>query len=141
MPTIGAGLDQPVAHASVPLAFEGTSRGVLNVAARPGATFEEAELRFLETVGRQLCVAVEGARHLKAERIYNQEARALAALNKGIGESLDAEAVLAAVGHTALEIVRVDRVHILLGSDPRHLTVAHLAGLPTRSCAKARCST
>jgi signal transduction histidine kinase len=129
MPTIAAGLEQPVAHASVPLAFEGTSRGVLNVAARPGAAFEEAELRFLETVGRQLCVAVEGARHLKAERLYNQEARALAALNKGIGESLDPEAVLGAVGRTALEILRVDRVHILLGSDPRQLTVAHLAGL------------
>jgi signal transduction histidine kinase len=121
---------QPMAHASVPLAFEGTSRGVLNVAARPGTTFEEAELRFLETVGRQLCVAVESARHLKAERLYNQEARALAALNKGIGESLDPEAVLGAVGRTALEILRVDRVHILLGSDPRQLTVAHLAGLP-----------
>jgi signal transduction histidine kinase len=130
MPMIGAGLDQPVAHASMPLAFDGKSRGILNVAARPGATFEDAELRFLETVGRQLCVAVEGARHLKAERLYNQEARALAALNKGIGESLDPEAVLAAVGRTALEIVRVDRVHILLGSDPRLLTVAHLAGLP-----------
>ena len=130
MPTIGAGLEQPVAHASVPLAFKGTSRGVLNVAARPGRTFDEAELRFLETVGRQLCLAVEGARHLKAERLYNQEARALAALNKGIGESLDVEAVLAAVGRTALEILRVDRVHILLGSDPRELTVAHLAGLP-----------
>ena len=108
-----------MAHASVPLAFDGTSRGVLNVAARPGATFDDAELRFLETVGRQLCLAVEGARHLKAERLYNQEARALAALNKGIGESLDPEAVLAAVGRTALEILRVDRVHILLGSDPR----------------------
>jgi signal transduction histidine kinase len=130
MPMIGDGLAQPVAHASVPLAFNGTSRGVLNVAARPGATFDDAELRFLETVGRQLCLAVEGARHLKAERIYNQEARALAALNKGIGESLDPEAVLAAVGRTALEIVRVDRVHILLGSDPRQLTVAHVAGLP-----------
>ena len=130
MPMIGDGLEQPVAHASVPLAFNGTSRGVLNVAARPGATFDDAELRFLETVGRLLCVAVEGARHLKAERIYNQEARALAALNKGIGESLDPEAVLAAVGRTALEIVRVDRVHILLGSDPRQLTVAHVAGLP-----------
>jgi signal transduction histidine kinase len=129
MPTIAAGLEQPVAHASVPLAFDGTSRGVLNVAARPGRAFEEAELRFLETVGRQLCVAVEGARHLKAERLYNQEARALAALNKGIGESLDPEAVLGAVGRTALEILRVDRVHILLGSDPRQLTVAHLAGL------------
>jgi signal transduction histidine kinase len=130
MPTIAAGLDQPVAHASVPLAFDGARRGVLNVAARPGRTFEDAELRFLETVGRQLCVAVEGARHLKAERAYNQEARALAALNKGIGESLDPEAVLAAVGRTALEILRVDRVHILLGSDARQLTVAHVAGLP-----------
>jgi len=128
MPTIAAGLEQPEAHASVPLALDGTSRGVLNVAARPGTAFEDAELRFLETVGRQLCVAVEGARHLKAERLYNQEARALAALNKGIGESLDPEAVLGAVGRTALEILRVDRVHILLGSDPRQLTVAHLAG-------------
>ncbi len=131
MPTIGADLRQPVAHASVPLAFNGTSRGVLNVAAVPGRTFDEAELRFLETVGRQVCLAVEGARHLKAERLYNQEARALAALNKGIGgESLDPEAVLEAVGRTALEILHVDRVHILLGAEPERLAVAHLAGLP-----------
>jgi len=130
MPMIAEGLEQPVAHASVPLVFNGASRGVLNVAAPPGATFDDAELRFLETVGRQLCLAVEGARHLKAERLYNQEARALAALNKGIGESLDPEAVLTAVGRTALEVLRVDRVHILLGSDPRQLIVAHLAGLP-----------
>jgi signal transduction histidine kinase len=136
MPMIAEGLEaldregQPGAHASVPLAFNGASRGVLNVAAPPGGTFDEAELRFLETVGRQVCLAVEGARHLKAERLYNQEARALAALNKGIGESLDPEAVLEAVGRTALEILRVDRVHILLGSDPRQLTVGHLAGLP-----------
>ena len=33
MPSIGDGLEQPVAHASVPLAFNGTSRGVLNLAA------------------------------------------------------------------------------------------------------------
>lgn len=130
MPMIGDGLEQPAAHACVPLVFKGPSRGVLNVAALPGAVFDAAELRFLETVGRQLCLAVEGAQHLKAERLYNQEARALAALNKGIGESLDPEAVLAAVGQTALEVVRVDRVHILLGSDPRELVVGHLAGLP-----------
>lgn len=130
MPMIGAALEQPVAHASVPLAFNGASRGILNVAALPGASFDAAELRFLETVGRQVCLAVEGARHLKAERLYNQEARALAALNKGIGESLDPEAVLAAVGRTALEIIHVDRVHILLGSNPERLTVAHLAGQP-----------
>jgi len=130
MPMIGEGLLQPAAHACVPLVFKGPSRGVLNVAARPGVSFDVAELRFLETVGRQLCLAVEGAQHLKAERLYNQEARALAALNKGIGESLDPEAVLEAVGRTALEVIRVDRVHILLGSDPRELVVGHLAGLP-----------
>jgi signal transduction histidine kinase len=130
MPMIGQGLDQPVAHACVPLTFNGTSRGVLNVAALPGEVFGDDELRFLETVGRQVCLAVEGARHLKAERLYNQVARALAALNKGIGESLDPDAVLAAVGRTALEVLGVDRVHILLGSDARQLTVAHLAGLP-----------
>ena len=130
MPMIGEGLEQPAAHACVPLAFKGPSRGVLNVAALPGATFDAAELSFLATVGRQLCLAVEGALHLKAERLYNQEARALAALNKGIGESLDPEAVLEAVGQTALEVVRVDRVHILLGSDPCALVVGHLAGLP-----------
>lgn len=130
LPTLTDEAEPPVAHASVPLAFNGRSRGVLNVAARRGHSFDEAELRFLETVGRQLCLAVEGARHLKAERLYNREARALAALNKGIGESLDPEAVLAAVGKTALEILHVDRVHILLGSDPARLAVAHLAGLP-----------
>jgi signal transduction histidine kinase len=130
MPMIGQGLLQPAAHACMPLAFKGTSRGVLNVAALPGTIFDAAELSFLETVGRQLCLAVEGALHFKAERLYNQEARALAALNKGIGESLDPEAVLEAVGRTALEVVRVDRVHILLGSDPRRLVVGHLAGLP-----------
>lgn len=130
MPMIGEGLEQPVAHACVPLSFGGTSHGVLNVAARPGETFSVPELRFLETVGRQVSLAVEGARHLKAERLHNQEARSLAALNKGIGESLDPDAVLETVGQTALEVLRVDRVHILLGSDPRKLTVAHLAGLP-----------
>jgi signal transduction histidine kinase len=130
MPSIGDGLLQPVAHASVPLAFNGTSRGILNIAAPSLRTFDEDELRFLETVGRQLCLAVEGARHLKQERLYNREARALAALNKGIGESLDPEAVLEAVGRTALEIVRVDRVYILLGSDAQRLGVAHVAGLP-----------
>ncbi len=130
MPTIVEGLSTAAAHACIPLTFEGTSRGVLNVAARPGELFSEGELRFLETVGRQVCLAVERARHLKAERLHNQEARALAALNKRIGEILDTDAVLHGVGQTALEVLGADRVQIFLGSDPRELTVAHLAGLP-----------
>jgi signal transduction histidine kinase len=129
MPDIVEGLATPLAHARIPLRFEGTSRGVLNVACRPGLEFSEDELRFLDTLGHQLCLAIERADSLNLERLRNQEARALAGINKAIGGSLDAEAVLTAVGGTALEVVGADRVHILLGSDPRHMTVAHLSGL------------
>jgi signal transduction histidine kinase len=128
MPTIVEGLREPVAHACIPLNFEGPSRGVLNVAARPGQLFSEDELHFLETLGRQVCLAVERARHLEAERWHDREARALGALNKAIGQSLDVQAVLAAVGQTAGDILKVGGVTIFLGSDPRELTVAHTAG-------------
>ena len=128
MPTIVEGLRQPVAHACIPLNFEGPSRGVLNVAARPGQLFSEDELHFLETLGRQVCLAVERAHHLEAERWHDREARALGALNKAIGQSLDVQAVLAAVGQTAGDILKVGGVTIFLGSDPRELTVAHATG-------------
>jgi signal transduction histidine kinase len=67
MPDIVQGLKAPVAHACIPLKFEGTTKGVLNVAARPGQQFSEEELRFLETLGHQVGLAVERARHRAAE--------------------------------------------------------------------------
>jgi signal transduction histidine kinase len=130
MPDIVAGLKAPVAHACIPLKFEGATRGVLNVAARPGEQFSEEELRFLETLGHQIGLAVERARHREAERRRDQEARAMAAINRSIGGSLDPEAILRAVGETAMEVLPADRAVVLLGSDPRRLRVAHLAGAP-----------
>jgi signal transduction histidine kinase len=130
MPDIIEGLAGPVAHACIPLKFEGSTKGVLNVAARPGELFAEEELRFLETLGHQVGLAVERARHREAESRKNQEARAMAAVSKAIGSSLDVDAVLHAVGDTAREILDAERVAIMLGSDPRSLTVAHLSGLP-----------
>jgi len=136
MPTIVEGLREPVAHACVSLNLEGSSRGVLNVAARPGQLFSEDELRFLETVGRQICLAVDRVRHLEAERLHDREARALSALNKAIGQSLDVQTVLVAVGRTAGEILNLGGVTIFLGSDPRELTVAHVTGPHTPSIAE-----
>ena len=105
MPDIIEGLSAPVAHACIPLRFDKTTRGVLNVAARPGELFTEDELRFLETLGHQIGLAVERARHLDAERVRNQEARAMAAVSKAVGGALDVEAVLRAVAETARELV------------------------------------
>lgn len=132
MPDIIEGLKAPVAHACIPLRLEGASRGVLNVAARPGAQFSEQELAFLETVGHQLCLALERAKHLHAERARVQETRALASINRAIGASLELGEVLQAVGDTARELVSADRALILLGSDAKRMRVAHTAGLPHR---------
>jgi signal transduction histidine kinase len=68
MPTIIERLRERVAHACVPLRFEGETRGVLNIAARPAQLFTEDELRFFELLGHQVCIAMERADHLKAER-------------------------------------------------------------------------
>jgi signal transduction histidine kinase len=130
MPDIVAGLAAPVAHACIPMKFEGATKGVLNVAAPPGELFSEEQLRFLETLGHQVGLAVERARHREAEARRNREAQAMAAINRAIGGSLDPHAILAAVGETAPRILPVDRVVVLLGSDPRELRVGHLAGLP-----------
>lgn len=62
-------------HACIPLRFRGGSRGVLNVAGRGGASFSEGELRFLETLGHQISLAVERARRGEAERERHEEAR------------------------------------------------------------------
>ena len=129
MPTIVDGLTEPVAHACIPLRFDRGSRGVLNVANRPGRLFSEDELRFLDTLGHQIGLAVERARHLHAERVRNQEARAMAAITRAIGGSLDIPSILRAVVKTALELLEAERVYILLGSDPRRMTVGQLGGL------------
>lgn len=138
MPDIVAGLKAPVAHACIPLKFEGTTKGVLNVAARPGEQFSEEELRFLETLGHQIGLAVERARHREAERLRDQEARALAAISRAIGGSLDTAAVLKAVGTTARETLSADRVAIFLGSDPAAMRVVHLSGLPHPALVEGR---
>jgi signal transduction histidine kinase len=130
MPTIVDGLTEPVAHACIPLRFEEGRRGVLNVANLPGRLFTEDELRFLETLGHQIGLAVGRARHLRAERVRNQEARAMAAITRAIGGSMDIPSILRAVMKTALELLSADRAYILLGSDPRKVTVAQLGGSP-----------
>ena len=119
-----------VPHACIPLRLVGGGRGVLNVAARVGESFSDEELRFLETLGHQICLAVERSRHRSAERARSQESRAMVAITKAIGGSLDVAGVLHAVGQTAHAILGVERVHIFLGDDPHSLRVAHLSGLP-----------
>jgi signal transduction histidine kinase len=130
MPGIVAGLQSPVAHACIPLKFEGRTKGVLNVAARPGETFSEDELRFLETVGHQVGLAVERARHREAEDRRDQEARAMAAIARAIGGALDVPSVLRAVGSTGREVLGADRALILLGSAPEAMRVGHVSGVP-----------
>ena len=82
MPDIVEGLSRPVAHACIPMRFEHGNKGVLNVAAREGELFSEEQLRFLDTLGHQIGLAVERVRHdneLKAaqEQIVRNEKMAV----------------------------------------------------------------
>jgi signal transduction histidine kinase len=74
MPHLIAGSKAGTAHASVPLRFRGGGRGVLNVAAPAGSVFSADELRFLETLGHQIALAVERARRGEAERKLHEQA-------------------------------------------------------------------
>jgi signal transduction histidine kinase len=130
MPHIVEGLAVPVAHACIPLKFEGATSGVLNVAARPGEVFSDEELAFLETLGHQVGLAVERARHRRSERLRNQEARAMAAVSKAVGVAMDTASVLGAIGDSARELLGAERVAVVLGADARAMQVAHLSGLP-----------
>jgi signal transduction histidine kinase len=118
----------PENHACVPLKFERGVLGVLNIAARPGSTFSPDELRFFETVGTQICMAVDKARTAGAEARRNAEARAFVALAQAIGGSLEQEQVLAAVGDYVRGLVGCDRCAIFLGETPASLALAYLSG-------------
>jgi signal transduction histidine kinase len=122
------GATEPAAYACVPLSSGGLVHGFLNVAVSPNRAFGDEELRFLETLGRLIALASERARHRRAERARAQQTSALASINKAIGGTLDATAILQAVGDTAREILGADRTTILLGSNPDALRIAHVAG-------------
>jgi len=88
-------------HACVPLKFERGTLGVLNIANRPGQLLTDDELAFLETVARQISIAVDKARTTRAEERRHAEAReALLRLQQAQLGMLRAER-LAAVGTLA----------------------------------------
>ena len=118
----------PVTHACIPLKFERGTLGVMNIANRPGRTFSPQELQFLETVGNQVCLAVDKSRTARAESRRNAEARALSSLATAIGGSLDEKRVLSAAGEYTRELLGADRCLIFLGDDPAALKFAYLAG-------------
>jgi len=119
-----------MSHACIPLRFERGVMGVMNIVNSVGHTFLPEELQFLETFGRQLCLAVDKIRSTRAESQRNAEARALASLTHAIGGSLDENKVLAAVGAYGRELLAADRCSIFLGDASGPLSLAYLSGPP-----------
>jgi len=128
MPHLIEDLSHPVAHASVPLSLEGHSRGVLNVAARPGHHFSDDELRFLEVLGRQVCLGLDRARHQRQQARVAQQWQAMATISKAVGGTLDTAAVLQDVSSAASQLLGAEQVYVFLGSDPKQVRVGHASG-------------
>jgi signal transduction histidine kinase len=119
---------EPLVHACIPLGFAGGTLGVLNIANRPGLSFTPEELSFLETVGTQICMAVDKARTARAEMRRVAESRALTHLARGVVASLDQAEILAAVGDYGRTLLAVDRCALFLGDGAGPLIFAHLSG-------------
>jgi signal transduction histidine kinase len=117
-------------HACVPLKFGRGVLGVMNIANLPGRLFTPQELRFLETVGRQVAVSVDRARRAQAERKRAAEAQALASLARATSATLELEKVLEAVASYVRELLEADRCAILLGEHEAALRLAFLSGPP-----------
>jgi len=128
MPELVEGAGSLVSHACIPLKFERGTLGVMNIANRPGRVFSPQELQFLETVGNQVCLAVDKSRTARAESRRNAEARALSSLATAIGGSLDEKRVLSAVGDYTRDLLGAERCLVFLGDDPSNLKFAYLAG-------------
>ena len=120
--------NEPMTHACIPLKFDRGVLGVMNIANHPGRLFTPEELRFLETVGHQLCLAVDKERTVRAEHRKNSEARALVSLARAIGGSLEQDRVLSAVGEYARELLGADRCMIFVGDTPTSMHFAYLCG-------------
>jgi len=120
--------DPSVTHACIPLKFERGTMGVMNIANHAGRIFTTSDLQFLEIAGHHLCLAVDKLRSARAENRYNAEARALSALARAIGGSLDQEEVLVAVGDYARELLGADRCALFLGDGTKPLRLAHFSG-------------
>lgn len=127
MPDLVSGRERLI-HACIPLKFARGTLGVLNVANRPGQAFTPEELSFLETVGTQICMAVDKARTAREEMRRLAESRALTWLAHGIVTSLDQGEILAAVGDYGKALLEVDRCAIFLGDGTGPLVFAHLSG-------------
>jgi len=128
MPHLIDGLERPVAHACIPLTVEGQSRGVLNVAARPGQLFADDELRFLEVLGRQVCLGLDRTRHQRRQARVAQQWQAMATISKAIGGTLDTAAVLRDVSSAASDLLGAEQVYVFLGADPKRVRVGHASG-------------
>lgn len=125
-------------HASIPLKFDRGVRGVLNVTSRPGGVFSTRELAFLETVGGLICLAVDGARTARAESRRTEEAHALVSLAGAVGQSLDLDRILSALGDHVRDLLGADRCLIFLGDGTSPLTLAHLTGIPAEGLIPGR---
>ena len=111
MPTIVSGLTAPVAHACIPLRFERGRRGVLNVANLPGRLFTDDQLRFLETLGHQVGLAVERACHLDDERAALAAQASMAVENARLYE--EARAALHELRTAQARIMQSEKMAVL----------------------------
>lgn len=113
---------------AVPLVVRGRRLGALvGVRTQPVRRFERDEAQLLESIARQLAMAIETVDLYRAQQEEAQIAAALARVGQALISSLDTPVVLDRLCQLTIEMLGCDRSHTILW-DPQELAYIPVAG-------------
>lgn len=110
----GATIEKYQALIEVPLRYQGRVTGSLTVYYERKRPISEGEISLIETLGRQVAIAVENARLFEATRIRQEELVSLYDVSKTLGASLSIDSIAGSLATSLLEVLDVDSAAVLL---------------------------
>ncbi len=96
------------AHASVPLVAKDRPVGLLNIAKAGSPSFSTIELLLLQTIGRQLSIALENARLIGETQARLKEQQTLLEVSYSVNSTLDLQEAVRRIARAVAHVVGAD---------------------------------
>ncbi|MGH7370013.1 MAG: PAS domain S-box protein, partial [Candidatus Methylomirabilaceae bacterium] len=95
-------------HASIPLVAQDRPIGVLNLAKARSGSFSPVELLLLQTIGRQLTIALENSRLIAETRARLRETQTLLEVSHSVNSTLNLQEAVRRVARAVAHVLEAD---------------------------------
>ncbi len=95
-------------HASIPLVSQDRPIGVLNLAKKASGAFSPVELLLLQTIGRQLTIALENARLIAETQARLRETQTLLEVSHSVNSTLNLQEAVRRVARAVAHVLEAD---------------------------------